>query len=143
MLILRHNRNEGVFLWLLEQERQKDRSYQLKERLCNATMKTSNALPEELFWDEKLQEEKDVQLEIEPHELNNFDLLLKEKANLEEQSCCLDKQQERLNLQIKMLLEKIVEEKKKKNNEKRQEIIQLQTRIKVLEEQFEILLLDS
>ncbi len=142
MLILKHDKNEGVFLWLLEQERQKDRTHQLKERLCNTTMQSSNTLPEELFCDEKFQEEKDVQLETESDELNNQDWLLKEKANLEEESCSLDEQKERLNLQIKMLLEKIVAEKKKKNNEKREATMQLQAKIKVLEDQLESLFVD-
>ncbi len=142
MLILAHDKNDGVFLWLLEQERQRDRTHQLKEKLCNITMQSSNTLHEEIFCDEKFQEEKDVQLEPEPDEPNNLDWVLKEKANLEEESCSLDEQKERLNLQIKMLLEKIVEEKKKKNNEKREAIMQLQGRIKVLEDQLENLFVD-
>ncbi len=142
MLILKHDKNEGVFLWLLEQERQKDRTHQLNERLCNIAMQSSNTLPEELFCDEKFQEENDVQLEPEPDELNNLNLLLKEKANLEEESCSLNEQEERLNLQIKMLLEKIVAEKKKKNNEKRETTMQLQARIKALEDQLESLFVD-
>lgn len=143
MLILKHDKNEGVFLWLLEQERQKDRAYQLKERLCDTTIKSSNTLPEELFYNEKIQEEKDVQLESsESDELNNLECLLKEKANLEEESRYLDKQQERLNLQTKMLLEKIVEDKKKKNNENQEAIVQLRARIKVLEDELENLFAD-
>ncbi len=138
MLRLAHDKNEGIFLWLLEQERQKARTHQLKEIQCKSTMQPPNALPEELFYDERGPEEKDAQLELsELDEQNNLEHLLKEKENLEEQSRCLNEQEERLNMQIKMLLEKIVEKKKKNNSEERETITQLHARIKLLEGQLE------
>ncbi len=136
MLRLANDKNESIFLWLLEQERQKDRARQLKEIQCDTTMQPPNTLPEEFFYEEKFQEEKNLSsASSELDEPNDFEHLLKEKAKLEEESHCLDEQQDRLNLQIQMLLEKAVEEKKKKNNEERDRIIQLQARIKALEDQ--------
>ncbi len=61
--------------------------------------------------------------------------LLKEKSGLEHESRCLDEEQKKLNLRVKLLCEKLIQEIKKKNAEKQQTVSQLQTRIGNLEAQ--------
>jgi len=61
--------------------------------------------------------------------------LMREKADLEEESHHLDVEQKKLNLRAKALYEKIIQEMRSKNTEKQQTLNQLQSKIGNLENQ--------
>jgi len=61
--------------------------------------------------------------------------LVREKADLEEESRRLDVEQKKLNLRAKTLYEKLIQEMRRKNTEKQQTLSQLQSKIGNLEKQ--------
>ena len=130
------NKNESIFLWMLEQERQKNRTHVVEE-----TNRDSVELPTTA--DQPPESEKPHKKEDKPptpKETPDLERLMKEKESLELESRRLDEEQEKLNLRFKALCEKIVQQTKKNNSEKRQAANQLQVRIDSLEAQLKALL---
>ena len=127
-------KNENINLWLLEEQRRKDRAH--------ALIQASENPEEEIF---EIQEEETAdQMEAFPQEEiqtatqkieTDFEQLDKEKELAEKESKNLDKQIEGLNQQAKAICEKIVHELEKRNTEKRQAVKQLQERVSNLEAQ--------
>ena len=70
-----------------------------------------------------------------PGETNDLELLLREKAGLEEESRRLDEERKRLDLLVRMHLEELAQDTKKKNSEKQKANIDLRARIGMLETQ--------
>jgi chaperonin cofactor prefoldin len=130
------NKNESIFLWMLEQERQKSRTHVVEEtnRDLVELPTTADQPPES----EKPQTREDKP--TAPKENTDLERLMKEKESLESESRRLDEEQEKLNLRVKALCEKIIQQTKKKNSEKKQAANQLQTRIDSLEAQLNALL---
>jgi hypothetical protein len=108
------NKNESIFLWMLEQERQKNRTQVLEE-----TRRDLAELPDAP--DEPPESEKPHTKEDKPatpEEGTDLERLMKEKESLESESHRLDEEQEKLNLRVRALCEKIAQQTKKKNSEK-------------------------
>lgn len=121
----------------MEQERRKGRAYAPKENDLDSESESSS-FPQELsFSVEKPLGNNDG--ESACSETSDLEYLIEEKANLKEESRCLDEEQEKLNSQIKMICEQIIGEKKKKNREKQQEINKLKASIASLEAQLDTL----
>lgn len=125
-------KNESVFLWMLEQERQKSRAQALEETACDPVI----ILPTDTKdTPESKKAHKEENKPSEPRETTDLEQLIKEKAILETESHQLDIEQEKLNLRVKTLYDKIIQQMKRRNNEKRQSVDQLQARISNLEAQ--------
>ncbi len=130
---MKQGKNESVFLWLLEQDRQKKRANLLKEKNRDSEVhfpreqQNSPAIKEKVFEDKRMR--------LSPDDANELELLLKEKAELERDSRHLDQERKRLVLLVRMHLGQLAQEIGKRNNEKRQAIIQLREQIGKLETQ--------
>ena len=134
------DKNEGIYLWLLEQDRQKNRAQALKQTDLNPAVQSQNTSSNSGFNSEEFQ----TQIEKKPSsysESTDFEQLIKEKASLEEEYHRLDEEQQKLNLRIKMLCEETIREMKKKNGEKQQIVNQLQARISGLEDKLDKLVM--
>jgi len=70
-----------------------------------------------------------------PQETTDLEQLMKEKSILEAESHQLDEEQEKLNLRVKTLCDKIIQQMERRNNEKRESVSQLKARISALEGQ--------
>jgi len=130
------NKNESIFLWMLEQERQKNRTQVLEE--TRRDLAELPAAPDEPPESEKSHTKEDKP--ATPKEATDLERLMKEKQSLESESHRLDEEQEKLSLRARALCEKIIQQTKKKNSEKRQATNQLQNRIDNLEAQLNALL---
>jgi len=125
------DKNEGIYLWLLEQDRQKNRAYALKVTDESPTLHFQSTQDNSRTNTEKSSEDLNEQSPLS--ENIGLDELIEEKADLEEESRRLDEEQRHQSLRIKILCEKLVQEIKKKNSQKRQTIDQMHTRIDKLE----------
>ncbi len=97
------------------------------------------ALPDyshELIFTEELSSEKEKKTST-PTKTDIFDILMREKSTLEQESLRLEAEQKELNRRAKVLSERLIREKKRRNNEKQHEISQLQRRISTLENLFQ------
>lgn len=128
-----HNKNEPISLWLLEQDRQKNRARLLRETERNLVAQSPNTQDRlSFFYDGFRQDEEKLPIPIETSE---YEQLMKKKAALEEQSRFLDEKQKQLDLHAKMLCRKIIQEIKKRNAEKQQTVSHLKERIEKIEAQ--------
>jgi hypothetical protein len=130
---LGQGKDDSVFLWLLEQERQNNRERALRETNRNSVVQSPGIPCSPPAIRENDHEDEGVQ--SPSGEKTDLELLFKEKAGLEEESRLLDEEQKRLNLRVKTLIGKLVQETKKRNSEKQQEIIHLREQIGGLENQ--------
>ena len=127
-----HNKNEGVYLWLLEQDRQRNRSRLLKE-----TNPASASVPSSIALNSYFNVEKTPEEGCKPSksiETTGFGHFMQERASLEKESHRLIEERKKLNLRVKIALA-LVEEMKRINDEKFKALEQLQTRIDELEAQ--------
>jgi hypothetical protein len=128
-----HDKNEPISLWLLEQDRQKNRTRLLRETKRNLVPQSPNTQDRPCFvCDEFRQDEEKLPI---PSETAEYEQLMKKKAVLEEQSRFLDEKQKKLDLHAKMLCRKIIQEIKKRNAEKQQTVSRLRERIEKIEAQ--------
>ena len=127
-------KNESIFLWILEQERQKNRAHVLKESHSNFGVHSSSIQQASFFNNEKSQKKEETLLTL--NGTNELEHLEKEKARLEKESHRLGEEQRRLNLRIKKLTWMLIQELRKRNEKKHQAINQLKARIHKLETQF-------
>ena len=127
------DKNEGIFLWLLEHDRQKNRARLLEEVDRDSAEPPLSGPNDSLLGSEIFREGENRESAFS--EFADLEQLLKAKIDLEDESHRLDEIQEKLNLRTKMLCEKIIQETKKRNSEKQQAVKQLQTRISSLETQ--------
>jgi len=132
-----HDKNERITLWLLAQEREKDRA-RARTRLIEETTHRSkehsldrSSNPSVILM--KLHEEEHKQ--AVPSETTDLERLMNEKADLEEGSRRLDEEQKQLSLRVRILCEKLVQEMKKWNSEKQQAVNQMRAKIGSLEAQ--------
>jgi thymidylate synthase len=138
---MRH-KNESIFLWILEQERQKNRTRVLKENHSTFAVHSSSIQQASFFNNEKSQKNEETLATL--NGTNELEHLEKEKVRLEEESHRLSEEQRRLNRRIKKLTRMLIQELRKRNDKKHQAINQLKTRIHKLETQFtELQLLET
>ena len=114
-------KNEEIHLWLLDQERKKDRARSLKQK-CNATEETKEFIHDKYFGNGEF----DFMTEIENLE--------KEKVSLENETQSLETEQQQLMQKIKGYYQKTIEDLKIKNNAIREANNKLQERLDSLEE---------
>jgi len=125
------DKNEGIYLWLLEKDRQKNRALVYEETVHNSTLQSSGTPQDALFNGEKFKQHEDKpSIQTETADLEQ---LLKELACLEEELRQLSDEQKQLSMRVKVMCEKLVQEIKKKDGQKQQEVNQLQKRIGKLE----------
>ncbi len=127
------DKNEDIHLWLLEQNRKKDRV-----RLLEESNQEMPSVPVSILNHPWFNNEEAYKVEVErPTFSENADLdaLLKEKADLEEEMHRTDEEIKELDSRVKALREKIIEETKKRNIEKRLEIERWRKKIEALENQ--------
>ena len=96
---MRH-KNESIFVWILEQERQKNRARVLKENHSNFAVHSSRIHQASFFSNEKSREKEETLLSL--NGTTELEHLEKEKARLEEESHRLGEEQRRLNLRKQM-----------------------------------------
>lgn len=127
-----HDKNEGIYLWLLEQDRQRNRSRLLKEtNPASASVPSSIALNSYFNVEKTLKEGCKPSKFIETTGIGHF---TRERASLEKESRRLDEERKKLNLRVKIALA-LVQEIKRINDEKSKALEQLQIRIDELEAQ--------
>ncbi len=126
-----NNKHEGIYLWLLEQDRQKNRSRALRENERSPAVQSPSYSPDPPFDNGKSHENQALQESSE----NTIDVeqLFDETASLEEESNRLDEEQKKLSLQLKTLSEKTIQEMKKRNRAKQQAVTQLRAKVNKLE----------
>ncbi len=129
-----HDKNEGIYLWMLEQDRQKNRVHAL-EQTSNSTSQLTKAAHDLIFNNKASSENEKEQSPVR----NNADLeqLLNKIASLEEESRNLDKEQKQVDLRIRILCQNLIEELEKRDSQKQQAIRQLRERIGTMETQFQ------
>jgi hypothetical protein len=131
-----HDKNEPISLWLLEQDRQKNRARLLRETERTLVAQSPNTQDRlSFFYDGFRQDEEKLPIPIETSE---YEQLMKKKAALEEQSRFLDEKQKQLYLHAKMLCRKIIQEIKKRNAEKQQTVTRLIDRVEKFEAQLRL-----
>ena len=126
-------KNESVFICPIEQDSQKNRANNLEEITCDAILYSTSAQQNFPIICEKIIEDKDMRPAAS--DTNDLELLLIEKAGLEEESRRLDEERERLDLLVRMHLEELAQETKKRNCEKQKGNMTLRARIDMLETQ--------
>jgi flagellar motility protein MotE (MotC chaperone) len=134
-------KNENIFLWILEQERQKNRARELKENHYNFPVHSSSFQQADFFNNEEAQENEEILSML--NGTPELEHLEKDTARLEEESQCLSEEQRRLNVRIKKLTRMLIQELRRRNAEKHHRINQLKARIRRLEKQFEELELSN
>ncbi|HEX9261587.1 MAG TPA: hypothetical protein VF893_03580 [Candidatus Bathyarchaeia archaeon] len=133
------DKNEGIYLWLLEQDRQKNRVQALKQTDLNPAVQSQN-IPSNTGFNSEESQAQTEEKQLTCGESTNFEQLTREKASLEEEYHRLDEEQKKLSLRIKILCEETIREIKKKNSEKQQAVNQLQARISGLEDKLDKLM---
>jgi hypothetical protein len=131
-----HDKNERVFLWLLEQDRQKNRIRILRETERNLVAQEPDAPDRSWFDGNKFDQDEERRPILS--ENAEYEQLMEKKAVLEEQSRFLDEKQKQLDLHAKMLCGKIIQEIKKRNNERQQKVSCLREKIEQMEAQLEL-----
>lgn len=119
------DKNEGIFLWLLEQDRQANRVRSSKERTSKSMEQLSSATRSLILNSESSQEHKDKRPQAS--ETANFEHLIEEKASLEGELHRLYEEQKRVHVRLKTVCA-LVQELKKRNGEEKQEVNQGQTK---------------
>ena len=126
-------KNESVFICSIEQDSQKNRANIFEEITRDSILHSPSAQQNSLAICEKILEDKGVQ--PTPGDTNDLELLLKEKAGLEEESRRLDEERKRLDLLVRMHLEELAQDTKKRNCEKQKANMDLRARVDMLETQ--------
>ena len=126
-------KNESVFICSIEQDSQKNRANIFEEITRDSIVHSPIAQQNSPAICEKILEDKDMR--PTPGDTNDLELLLKEKAGLEEESRRLDVERKRLDLLVRMHLEELAQETKKRNCEKQKANIDLRARVDMLETQ--------
>lgn len=129
---MRH-KNECISLWLLEQERQKNRTRVLREMLRQSSTAQSPSIQQTPFFNNE-KNHKNEEILSTLNVTKELKHLTKEKKSLEEESYRLSKEQKRLNLRIK-IANVLIQDLKKRNSEKHEAVNQLKTTIHKLETQ--------
>jgi chromosome segregation ATPase len=127
-----HNKNESVFLWMLEQDRQKNRVAKGEELGHNSPVPSLSIPSSSYGIREEIRENQGLQSIV--CETSDLERLLREKESLEEEARCLDEDVKRLNLRERALLEQLVQETRKRNEEKKRAVLQLQEQLGGLED---------
>jgi chromosome segregation ATPase len=127
-----HNKNESVFLWMLEQDRQKNRVAKGEELGHNSPVPSLSIPSSSYGIREEIRENKGLQSIV--CEKSDLKRLLEEKESLEEEARCLDEDVKRLSLRERTLLEQLVQETRKRNEEKKRAVLQLQEQLGGLED---------
>jgi hypothetical protein len=126
-------KNENVFICPIREDSQKNRANLLEEIACASIVHSPSAQQNSPSICEKIHDDKGVQ--PTPGDTNDLELLLKEKAGLEEESRRLDEERKRLDLLVRMHLEELAQETKKRNCEKQKANMDLRARVDILETQ--------
>ena len=126
-------KNENINLWLLEEERRKDRERTLTQAGDSAEVQVLSDADEPSRGEENPAEESKL-LSLSKEAIG-FERLDKEKEALEEESQRLDREIEKLSLKAKALSQKMIQEMERNNKEKRKAVSQLQEEISRLEAQ--------
>jgi chromosome segregation ATPase len=126
-----HEKNENVFLWLLEQNRQKSRAHVLQENKRNLSAQPPIIFHNPLFNGATSQKDDNKR----PAFVTTRDLeqLMKEKTGLENELHSLEEKQRKLDLRARVLCAKVIQETRKRNSEKRQVVNQLRERFARIE----------
>lgn len=126
-------KSENVFICPLGQDSQKDLGITIGQINCDS--KTLSSLTQQKFVAilEKSLENEDKR--SEPGETNDLELMLKEKASLEEESRRLDEEGKRLEVLVRIHIEELAQETKKRNCEKQKANMDLRARVDMLETQ--------
>ena len=123
-------KNDGIFLWMLEQNRQRSKHPAFKEETVQSEEQLSSATRELIFAARNSEQEIRQSLPDEP---DGLEQLLREQADLNKEFLRLDKEEKELSLRVKELSEKVVQEIRKRNDSKRSQISQLQAKISKME----------
>jgi hypothetical protein len=124
------DKNESIFLWLLEEDRKKNRTRVLKEAYERSAPRSQNTAPYSSFsYDEKCRNEN-RQASTGTADLEQ---LMKEKVELETESTRLDEQEKKLEVRARTLCERVIREIRKSNLEKQRAVNQLRERIERME----------
>ncbi len=125
-----NDKDDGIFLWMLEQDRQRNKDRVLNKEFVESKEQLSSAA-RELIFSARNSETETVQ--STPHETDDLAELLGEKADLEKESLRLDEEERELSLRARALSEKVMQEITRRNDEKRKKISQLQAKINKME----------
>lgn len=126
-------KNERVFLWLLEQERQKDCMRQKEQNSEHTLVDWRSRLDESWYMNEKRDEIEDIP--VMPCETADIDRLLKNKSELEEEWFLLNAAEQRLRNKRIIMTKLLVCGLKQMNNQKREKIAELKATINILTRQ--------
>ena len=126
-------KNESIFLWMLEQERQKSRAFAVELAAHDSAAQLPSILDTLLSNGEESSKHEDESPTVD--ETTELDQLMKEAKSLEEESHRLTDEEKQFSLRAKMLCERAIQELKKKNGEKQQEVTRLKEEISNLETQ--------
>ncbi len=128
-----NEKDDGIFLWMLEQDRQRNKDRVLNRELVESEEQLSSAARE------LISSARNSEREIgqsTPHETDDLAQLLSEQADLEEESLKLDGEERELSLRARALSERLLQEISRRNDEKRRQISQLQAKISMMEQTF-------
>jgi hypothetical protein len=132
--ILGREKNEGIFLWLLEQDRQKNRILsRRKSGLNQEALQLNVPQTSQVTWQVNFEKEKQPTL----NKKNFLEQAMMQKTPLEEESNQVEKEQEKLNLQIITICKELIIKMKKNNSQKQKEINQLKKVISCLQEELD------
>ncbi len=125
-----NDKDDGIFLWMLEQDRQRNKDRVLNKVSVESEEQLSSAARELIFSARNSEPEISKSL---PDDADDLAQLLGEQADLKEESLRLDEEEKELSLRARALSEKVMQEITRRNDEKRKEISQLQAKINNME----------
>ena len=125
------DKNESIFLWLLEEDRKKNRAGTPKETCEYSALQSQSTAHSSRFNHAENCEDKNRQITYT--ENTDLEQLMKEKTNLEIESHRLDEQQKELDTRARTLCESVIKETKKRNLSKQHAVNQLRERIGSME----------
>ncbi|HEX9261799.1 MAG TPA: hypothetical protein VF893_04655 [Candidatus Bathyarchaeia archaeon] len=121
------DKNEGIYLWLLEQDRQKSRVLPRGSELSGAVEEQPRISADCLSG--KVPSNESKYQKSTSSETAGFEQLLAEIAALEEESRRLDEVQQQQRSNLKILSEKLIREKRKRNIDLQAAIGKLETQL--------------
>lgn len=128
------DKNERIFLWLLEEDRRKSRARALK--VCERSSQQSQGT-EQYTW-QSCDEFPGIENGEKTVENTELKQLMKEKVNLETESLRLDEEINKLDSSARILCERVIKQIKKKNTQKQYVTNQLRENIETMETLLEI-----
>ncbi len=128
------NKNEGVYLWMLDQDRQKNQRYTKDQGKTREPQVNLPNIPEYLLQGNReiIKVENDLESD---NNIDEIDQLLREKEALEEESKRLDEEKNELMLRAKSLLEKEIQDLRNNNSQKQLDLNRIKTKLNNLKTQ--------